>query len=92
MKGNIKKEADSCGHDLVEKASTNLALNGGHDRKVYAFAYVGGGPFFKYYCVPGACIISFTIIYKHGERKKADLFSSQAVEKSLLLIIICVVR
>ena len=61
MKGNITKEADSCGHDLVEKASTNLALNGGHDRKIYAFAYVGGGPFFKYYCVPGACIISFTI-------------------------------
>lgn len=42
MSENSKEEADSCEQDLAEKASTNLALNSGYDRKIYTFAYVRG--------------------------------------------------
>lgn len=43
MRETIKRETNSCGQDIPEKTSgradLTLALKGGYDRKIYAYAY-----------------------------------------------------
>lgn len=54
MRENIKRETNSCGQGVPEKTSgradLNLALKGGYDRKIYAYAYMWGLHFLILLC------------------------------------------
>lgn len=64
MRGYYQEEfqfirAGLSGESLL-KNRFKLALKGGYDRRIYTYV---GVPFFKYYCVEGTHIMSFTTLH-----------------------------